>query len=125
MNEVLKLATAHPDGHMNMTPDEFNWATVEERDRINAMKDGRKKFEASLRFADFCLDCGEYYTAFCFYASTLEKTVANNRIIGKYRDIANKAYHGVLSCNVCNDECTWEISSELLAGYREAFEDTK
>jgi len=105
-----------------MSNDVFEDVSCDMSYRIDKMKDGRKKYEASLRFADYCCSCGQYDTAYCYYASVLEKTIAGNKIIGKYKDLSHKAYQGLISCNSCDDECTWEVTSDILAGYRELFE---
>lgn len=121
MNE--KVVTCNTHGVIAMSNDVFDEVSCDMRYRIDKMKDGRKKFEASLRFAEYCCSCGQYDTAYCYYAAVLEKTVADNKIIDKYKDLAHKAYQGLICCNSSNDECTWEITSDILAGYREIFEE--
>lgn len=57
-----------------------------------------------------------------YYVSVLEKTVSNNVITPEFYDFAERAYQGVVCCNSCGDEYTWELSSEILAGYRHLFQ---
>lgn len=94
MNE--KVATCNTHGVIAMSNDVFDEVSCDMRYRIDKMKDGRKKFEASLHFAEYCCSCGQYDTAYCYYAAVLEKTVADNKIIDKYKDLAHKAYQGLI-----------------------------
>lgn len=125
MNILEKVAVSTPEGYVKMSQEVFEEASWEERFRIDAMKEGREKLEASLRFARYCRECDEADTAYCYYASVLRKTVRDKRIISKYKDIAKAAYQGLISVQHCDDELTWESSSGLLEEYRELFEDSE
>ena len=122
MRIFKKMVTATPSGNVRMSPEAFYEATFEDQHKIDVMKDGRKKYEASLRFADLCTSCNEWYTAYLLYSSVLEKVVAGKKIREEYADLADWAYQGLISCNGCDDECTWECSSDPLDYYREVFE---
>lgn len=117
-----RMVRATPNGDVRMSPEAFYEITYEEQYEISLMKDGREKFEASLRFADLCTSCNEWHTAYLFYSSVLEKVVVDKKIVEQYSDFADWAYQGLISCNGSDDEYTWECSSNSLDYYREIFE---
>lgn len=117
-----KVATCQPDGNVSMTIDVFDEAMCEQQWDIVCMKEGEEKLEASLRFADYCIGCGEYGKAFDYYSSVLEKIISDDKIITKYQYFAERAYQGTVTCNFNGDECTWEKSSEVLAKYKKLFQ---
>ena len=117
-----RIAVSRPDGSVNMAQDVFGEISWEEQYIIDAMKDGRKKMEASLRFAKYCWLHDEYGTAYRYYASVLKSTIQDNKIISKYKDLAEAAYQGLIKVQNHDEERTWEGSSELLEKYRGLFE---
>ncbi len=118
---IEKVATCRPEGMLSMTDDVFDDAMYEQQFEVDNMKDGMEKMEASLRFANSCIDCGVYYKALQYYYYVLKKSVADGKIIKEYDNLAGMAYQGLVCCNSCSDECTYEVSSELLEGYRDLF----
>lgn len=118
---VEKVSTCHPDGNLSMTSDVFDEATCEQQWEVDHMEEGREKMEACLRFANDCVECGAYDKALGYYSSVLENTVEEGRIVQDYHHLAERAYQGVIRCNSCDDEYTWEVSSEILAKYEHLF----
>lgn len=116
------VATCRPKGNLSMASDVFDAATLELQWDVDYMPEGRDKLLAQLHFADYCIENGVFDKALDYYSSVLEKTISNNAINLKYYSLADKAYQGVISCNSCSDECIWEMSSEILAGYRHLFQ---
>lgn len=116
------VATCRPKGNLSMASDVFDAATLELQWDVDHMPEGRDKLLSKLRFADYCIENGVFDKALDYYSSVLEKTISNNTIILKYSNLAENAYQGVISCNSCSDECVWEMSSEILAGYRHLFQ---
>lgn len=120
---IERVAICHPEGNLSMANDVFDDVTLEHQWAVNHMPEGRDKLLAMLQFADYCKECGGLDKALDYYASVLEKTVSNQAIIPKYFNLAERAYQGVICCNSCSDEYTWEMSSEILAGYRHFFQE--
>lgn len=120
---IEKVATGCPDGRIAMTSGVFDDASWEQQCDVDDMEEGRDKLVASLRFADYCAECGEFDKAFSYYCSVLEKSISDGRIINECQDLAERAYQGVVVCNSCGEEYTWEMSSEILAGYKELFQN--
>ena len=116
------VATCRPKGNLSMASDVFDAATLEFQCYVVNMPVGRYMLLAKRHFADFCIENGVFDKALGYYSSVLEKTISNNTIILKYSNLAENAYQGVISCNSCSDECVWEMSSEILAGYRHLFQ---
>lgn len=117
-----KVATCLPGGNVSMTDDVFDEATYEQQFVVDHMKEGKEKMEACLRFADYCIDCGVYDKALHYYSYVLEESVFEGRIKNGYQDLSFIAYQGVVCCNSCENEYTWEVSSEILKKYRDLFE---
>ena len=44
-----------------------------------------------------------------------------DKIIKEYENFAVRAYEGVACCNSCDNEYTWELSSDILEKYRDYF----
>ena len=119
---IEKVATGRPEGSVSMTEEVFEEAICEQQLDIEFMKEGRAKIEALLRFADYCIEYGEYSKGYLNYSSALERTISEGKIIEKYKELAERAYQGIIRCNSCDDECIWEDSSGLLEEYRDLFQ---
>lgn len=119
---IEKVANSKPDGSVKMAQDVFEETSWEERCKIDAMQDGRPKLEASLHFAEYCWLHNESDTAYSYYAYILKHTIQDNKIISKYKDLAEAAYQGLIRVQHDDDEMAWESSSGLLERYRELFE---
>ena len=77
--------------------------------------------EASLQFADYCINCGVYDKALHYYTYVLKESILDGQIIKEYENFAVRAYEGVACCNSCDNEYTWELSSDILEKYRDYF----
>lgn len=119
---IERVASCRPEGNLSMTSDVFEDATLELQWDVDHMPEGRNKLLAMLHFANYCIENGEFDKALNYYSSVLEKTVSSNAIVPKFYNLAERAYQGVICCNSCSDEYTWEMSSEILAGYRLLFQ---
>lgn len=120
---IERVASCRPEGNLFMSSDVFEDATLDLQWEVDHMPDGRDKWLAMLQFADCCKECGDFDKALDYYVLVLEKTISNQTIIPKYFNLAEKAYQGVVCCNSCSDEYIWEMSSEILAGYRHLFQE--
>lgn len=119
---IERVATSRSDGKLTMTSEVFEEITGEQQFNIDFMKEGKAKIEALLRFADYCIDCGEYDKGYLNYSSALKRTIFEGKIIKKYKSFAERAYQGIIRCNSCGDEYTWEESSGELEEYRKLFQ---
>lgn len=122
---IEKVATGRPDGGVSMTEEVFEEAICEQQLDISFMKEGKAKIEALLRFADYCVEYGEYSKGYFNYSSALEKTISEGKIIKKYKNLAERAYQGIIRCNSCDDEYILEVSSGVLEEYRKFFQPDK
>ena len=124
MSRVIreKIAESHPNGYAFMSPDVFEEIHWVVRADIMDMPPGRKKMEASLSYAFQCREMDDNDEAYCVFAALLEETVKDGIVVKKYKDIATRAYQGLISVQSCEDELSWETSSELLEKYRPLFE---
>ena len=91
---IEKVATCLPEGNVSMTDDVFDEATYEQQFVVDHMKEGKEKMEACLQFSD-------------------------GRIIKEYYNLADRAFQGVVCCNSCDNEYTWELSSDILEQHEE------
>lgn len=119
---IEKVATGRPDGCVSMTEEVFEEAISEQQLDIEVMKEGKAKIEALLLFADYCVEYGEYSKGYFNYSSALEKTISEGKIIKKYKNLAERAYQGIIRCNSCEDEYISEKSSGILEEYRKLFQ---
>ena len=51
----------------------------------------------------------------------LKESISDGQIIKEYENFAVRAYEGVACCNSCDNEYTWELSSDILEKYRDYF----
>lgn len=121
---IEKVATSHSDGKLTMTSEVFEEVTGEQQFEIDLMKEGKAKIEALLHFADYCVECDEFSKGYLNYSSALRRTILDGKIIQKYKILAERAYQGIIRCNSCGDEYTWEKSSGELEEYRQLFQYT-
>ena len=119
---IEKVATGRPDGCVSMAEEVFEDAICEQQLDIEVMKEGKAKIEALLHFADYCVEYGEYSKGYFNYSSALEKTISEGKIIKKYKNLAERAYQGIIRCNSCEDEYLSEKSSGTLEEYRKLFQ---
>ena len=56
-----------------------------------------------------------------YYTYVLKKSISDGQIIKEYENFAVRAYEGVTCCNSCDNEYTWELSSDILEKYRDYF----
>ena len=104
-----------------MTRDVFEEVNCEQQFDVDYMKEGKEKMEASLQFADNCKNCGVYDKALYYYTYVLKESISDGQIIKEYENFAVRAYEGVACCNSCDNEYTWELSSDILEKYRDYF----
>lgn len=119
---IEKVATSHSDGKLTMPSEVFEEITGEQQFNIGFMKEGKAKIEALLRFADYCIECGEYDKAYLNYSSALRRTILDGKVILKCKSLAERAYQGIICCNSYSDEYSWEESSGELEEYRKLFQ---
>lgn len=127
MNRVIriKVAECRPYGYVHMDEKTFEETHWEMWADIMDMPSGRKKMEAKLRYAFHCREMDANDEAYCVFAGLLKETIKDGVIIKKYKDIAEKAYQGLISVESCDDERSWEASSEQLEQYRPLFEESE
>ena len=56
-----------------------------------------------------------------YYTYVLKESISDGQIIKEYENFAVRAYEGVACCNSCDNEYTWELSSDILEKYRDYF----
>ena len=56
-----------------------------------------------------------------YYTYVLKESISDGKIIKEYENFAVRAYEGVACCNSCDNEYTWELSSDILEKYRDYF----
>ncbi|MGM9697777.1 MAG: hypothetical protein ACI3Y0_03940 [Prevotella sp.] len=120
---IERVAKCTPQGGLSMISDVFEEATCEQQFDVDYMKEGKDKMVACLQFADYCIDCGVYDKALHYYTYVLRESVSDGGIIKEYYNLADRAYQGVACCSSCDDEYTWELSSDILEKYRDLFND--
>ena len=118
---IEKVAKCTPRGDISMTSDVFEEANCEQQFDVDYMKEGKEKMEASLQFADYCINCGVYDKALHYYTYVLKESILDGQIIKEYENFSVRAYEGVACCNSCDNEYTWELSSDILEKYRDYF----
>ena len=118
---IEKVAKCTPRGDISMTSAVFEEATCEQQFDGDYMKEDKEKIEASLQFADYCINCGVYDKALHYYTYVLKESILDGQIIKEYENFAVRAYEGVACCNSCDNEYTWELSSDILEKYRDYF----
>lgn len=91
---IEKVAKCTPQGGLSMTSDMFEQATCEQQFDVDYMKEGKEKMEACQQFSD-------------------------GLIIKEYYNLADRAYQGEVCCNSCDNEYTWELSSDILEQHEE------
>lgn len=117
-----RMASCSSEGRAEMAPGVFDSVTEETRSKIDAMPEGEAKMEAQLRFAKCCLGWGEDYTALGYYERVMRCCIDGSRLKPGCSELAQEALRGLSACSGSSDEGTWEMASELLAGYEALLE---
>ena len=113
-----KVATCHSDGRLCLASHAPAEAIEKRQRETGYTEDGLDKLEASLRFADSCMQHGDYSQALDYYSYVLERSVSDGSVLASCQTLSAKAYKGIALCHALGDECTWECASEILQGYR-------
>jgi len=124
MSKLQKIAQCNSNGKLWLASDVFEDVSWEFLADIESMSDKREKLRMYLKYADYCLQFQMDKEAFHYYRLILGETIIQNMILLDFKEIAEKAYNGLVNLMHGNDEYIWESGLTVIDCYGDLFEDT-
>lgn len=124
MSKLQKIAQCNSNGKLWLTSDVFEDVSWEFLADIESMSDKKEKLRMYLKYADYCSQFQMDKEAFHYYRLVLGETVIQNMILPDFKEIAKKAYNGLVNLMHGNDEYIWESGLTVIDCYGDLFEDT-
>lgn len=124
MSKLQKIAQCNSDGKLWLTSDVFEDVSWEFLANIESMSDKKEKLRMYLKYADYCSQFQMDKEAFHYYRLILGETIIQNMILLDFKEIAEKAYNGLVNLMHGNDEYIGESGLTVIDSYGDLFEDT-